>query len=100
MLSHAMGPWIMIDGVHAFSADGKTWCCTPTPPYNGTVHYTDGGSMAFANRQRPKVLLDPTTGELAVLFTAVIEQNSHLDDSHLDDHSYTLAVPIRQSLPR
>lgn len=32
MLSHAMGPWSMPDGVHAFSPDGNNWWCTPTPP--------------------------------------------------------------------
>jgi hypothetical protein len=43
----------------------------PTSPYNGTVEYDDGEVITFGNRERPKVLLDSVTGELAVLFNGV-----------------------------
>jgi hypothetical protein len=92
MLSHAIGPWPMVMGVHAFSTDGATWHCTPTAPYNGTVVYDDGEVVTFGKRERPKVLLDPVTGELAVLFNGVTPM-----PEHVDDYSFTLAVPIRTS---
>lgn len=79
----------MTHGVHAFSIDAKTWYCTPTPPYNGTIVYEDGEVVELAKRERPKILLDPKSGEPIVLFSAVT-----LHDEHVDDYSFTLAVPL------
>ena len=54
--------------------------------------HDDGEVVTFGKRERPKVLLDPVTGELAVLFNGVTPM-----PEHVDDYSFTLAVPIRTS---
>lgn len=77
-------------GRHAFSRDGRAWTLTADLAYNGTVTFADGSAVTYTKRERPHLLLDAASGAPAVLYTGVMEF-----PEHVDDHSWTLAQPIR-----
>ena len=75
-------------GRHAFSRDGISWTLTSDLAYNSTVIFEDGSAVTYSKRERPHLLL--ASGAPAVLFTGVMQF-----PEHVDDHSWTLAQPIR-----
>jgi hypothetical protein len=59
-------------GGHAFArALPGPWTLSETPPYNSTITWGNGTSIAYAERERPELLLSPT-GTPLVLYTAVL----------------------------
>ena len=60
-------------GGHAFArALEGPWTLSDTPPYNSTITWSNGTTVAYAERERPQLLLDAATGAPAVLYTAVL----------------------------
>lgn len=49
-----------------------------TPAYNTTVQIDNGSSITYGRRERPKVLLNATTGQPAFLYTAVCPENQQM----------------------
>eukprot|EP00037_Helgoeca_nana_P001624 m.28165 g.28165 ORF g.28165 m.28165 type:complete len:441 (+) comp11997_c0_seq1:700-2022(+) len=44
----------------AYSVDGFLWTYSDTPPFNGTVAYSNGTHAPFARVERPVLLFDPS----------------------------------------
>jgi hypothetical protein len=88
-LFHDMDPDLPA-GRHAYSRDGATWTLTDELAYNGTVVFADGSNVTYSKRERPHLLLNESTGDPLVLFTGVMQYSEHIDD-----HSWTLAQPLR-----
>ena len=55
---------------HAFSADGRNWTRSATPPFGNTYETDDGRLVVVATRERPKLVLDAVSGAPIALFTA------------------------------
>ena len=51
-------------------------------PYNSTVVLSNGTTITAATRERPKVYLDPASGELQWLFTGTVAVGSCPDAPH------------------
>ena len=88
-LFHDMAPDLPA-GRHAYSRDGVAWTLTDELAYNATVFFADGSNVTYSKRERPHLLLNETTGDPLVLFTGVMQYSEHEDD-----HSWTLAQPLR-----
>ena len=90
---------------HAFSTDGRIWhslcygtnagsSCAPWLAYNGTTHFSDG-STKLLQFERPKMVLDPVTRDVLVLFNSVGRHGRMVVGGN--DRSYTIARPLRAS---
>ena len=58
-----------VSGQHAYSLDGKAWHLSAADAYNATVHYTDGTTEVLKSRERPHLILDPSSGKPTHLVT-------------------------------
>lgn len=56
---------------HSFSRDGAAWFSSAVQPYGALVNVSDGSVLAVSTRERPKIVVDPATGEPTHLVTAV-----------------------------
>ena len=93
-------------GAHAFSADGRNFHSfsegsDPSkihPIYNGTTEFEGESTTRWLHFERPKIVLDPDTGQPTALYLSV---GSHCPDLEhrppYTDRSWTLARPIRTS---
>jgi hypothetical protein len=65
-------------GGHAFARQlAGPWTLSATPPYNSTVSWSNGTTVAYAERERPELLLHPVTGAPMVLYTAVLLRSAN-----------------------
>ncbi len=78
-----------INGGHAFAPrdDPTNWTVSPLPAYNFTVTWVNGTVGSVARRERPQLLLHPTTLVPLVLYNGV------QPDSHTD-RVFTMAAEI------
>jgi len=89
---HPQGP---VGGVA--SSNNASWTSEWTlqrydkPVYNLTVGFADGSAVSYSRRERPKLLLNKTTGAPAVLFTGVCPEGAQ------SSACYTLSQPILTS---
>lgn len=67
----------------------STWTAAPydAPAYTAFVNLTDGTTMQLSRRERPKLLLNATTGAPAVLYNGVCPP-------HDGNGCFTLGVPV------
>jgi hypothetical protein len=56
---------------HSFSRDGAVWFSSATQPFSSLVNVSDGSVLAVSTRERPKVVVNPDSGEPTHLVTAV-----------------------------
>ena len=56
---------------HAFSLDGVDWLTSDVPPYGNAVTYEDGTTRSFATVERPHLMFDRDSGEIAYLVNGV-----------------------------
>jgi hypothetical protein len=100
-------------GSHAFSSDGgKSWHSFSTgsdpaeihPIYNGTTTFvgsdvgtnTTNTTSRWLHFERPKIILDPSSGRPVALFCSVGSHDSSMAfDQPPQDRSWTIARPIR-----
>jgi hypothetical protein len=55
----------------AHSADGLRWTYAQTPPYNGTITFSNGTTLALARMERPVLLFDEQSGRPTHLINGV-----------------------------
>ena len=98
--------WLDAVGGHAFSEDGISWTYSGVAWGNSTttqqgnvVEFTDGTSFRFTRRERPHLVFDQKTGELAFLVTAAQYGTGKNPGQYGDngDASFTLLQPILSS---
>ena len=93
-LFHSLGACADV-GCHAYSRDGVSWTLSPTPAYGFAVAFDDGTNTTFTRRERPHLLLDPTTGAATHLINGVQPPRSLQPGGGRGDASYTLVAPLR-----
>jgi hypothetical protein len=89
-------------GAHAFSRDGLTWVSSNTTAYTLTEataeegeQGTAAGSVTFARRERPKLILD-SEGNPTHLITAVTPKPGVGERGSQQDWSYTLVQGVNR----
>lgn len=80
-------------GATAHSTNSSLWSEWVVQPYDQPVYttivpFSDGSTTQLKRRERPKVLLNATTGAPAFLYTGVCPSGSDADDC------FTLGVPV------
>lgn len=60
-------------GGHAFSTDGSHWYISPVAAYTPTVHYEDGSVLHLRARERPHVIIDPSSGDITHLINGAAD---------------------------
>ncbi len=69
MLFHAFATM----GGHTFAREySGPWTLSDVPPYNVSIQWNNGTHIVYAERERPELLLDATTGAPLVLYTSVL----------------------------
>ena len=66
----------------AYSKDGSRWTYASTPPYNGTIKFTNGSTLVLNRMERPVLLFDEATGHPTHLINGVQPY----------DHPYTFTL--------
>lgn len=79
-------------GGHTFAREyAGPWTLSDVPPYNATISWSNGTTIVYAERERPELTLDATTGAPLVLYTAVL---LHSPNSSAWGYSFTAAQGI------
>jgi hypothetical protein len=60
-------------GGHAWSRDGVVWSEPRMGAYNGSIALTDGSTMTCNRRERPQMILDPSTGAPLAMTSGVTQ---------------------------
>jgi hypothetical protein len=95
---HSMGGCPSL-GCHAFSRDSYSWKLAKSDPYDRLVQLLpEGGvgpteNLILAHRERPELVFNQA-GQPAFLINAVTEH-----EYNVDDHSWSLIVPLGTSWP-
>ena len=55
----------------AFSTDGQKWTYAATPPFNGTITWSNGTTLALSRMERPVLVFDEATGKPTHLINGV-----------------------------
>lgn len=89
-------------GAHAFSRNGLRWVSSNTTAYTLTVNAAEqgkeqgsAGTVTFARRERPKLLLDPS-GNPTHLITAVTPKPGIGEPGSQMDWSFVLVQGVNQ----
>jgi len=79
---------------YAYSRDGRDWVRCPTPPWDNKVTQTDGKTIAYTTRERPKIFFDTDGFTMKALFTGVAGTPGGNKDLCGEDWTFNLAQPI------
>lgn len=60
---------------YGYSKDGIDWTLSTVPPYNWTIHYTDGTSANLNKYERPKLFFDDQSGAALYLINGARSGN-------------------------
>ena len=81
-------------GGHAWSRDGKAWTFHPKNCYDNQVALADGTAWKLTRRERPKLIIDPTSGVITHLVNGVGLPGA------CADHTFTYVQAIHQAIPQ
>eukprot|EP00035_Acanthoeca_spectabilis_P000400 m.73039 g.73039 ORF g.73039 m.73039 type:complete len:418 (+) comp10188_c0_seq1:1-1254(+) len=85
-------------GGHGFSRDGRHWYISPDAPYNNTILYDDGTSVAFRARERPHLAMSSNGAPLFLINGLGDPPAGGSGDGNTGkpgaDHTFTGMVPL------